>query len=315
MVPGIHISTGPYEDVSLSDSIILPKAAYGITLNESNKQIDTNFYSPEYVRHLIASDCRRLAVSCLQSVNFLWTEDTEKFALPWTLIRLYYSAFYAAHVIVRLLGFGCCWLDSVHTKKLTSVVRIYNNNPSQSFAIDAGSYQCQVTDNAMTLKWTKSSQKGAHESLWYIFYEVIRRASTEVISGQLCTYDTQQVFAKLEEFRRLMTENQSFSWLSRTRNELQYRMEHDVWHATKLDKNSRLRLKKMADKWQEDPMNIDLLTVKKYGILDEFTISCAFIISIFRVMIIRVEELDTSNKGCFVKHGPRSLLNDFKLKI
>ena len=62
-------------------------------------------------------------------------------------------------------------------------------------------------------------------------------------------------------------------------------------------------------------MSIELLGGEKYGSLGQFTVACAFIITVFRALTLRVEELSFAGKESFVRHGPRTLANDFKLQI
>jgi hypothetical protein len=314
LVPGVFSAVGPYEDISLSDAIVARGAAYALGFDAPLRRIDLDFRDAGYVAHLVAADCGRLSTSCLQSVASIWPIEDEKAALPWALIRLYYAAFYAGHVVVRLLGSGCCWLEAEHIARLDAVG--HATGMPIPFKADVGAYRCAI-DNTK-LEWTKigsGTRGGAHEALWKTLDSVLSEVSASILTGPLALVDGRAVMAKIESFRRMAGANGSASWLSRTRNDLQYRLAHQVWHATGIGKHDRLRLLRLSGQWTIDPMGIDIDGAPRFGLLGEFCTACAFVIAVFRVLILRVEERNAGRRGCFVRHGPRAFANYCRLKL
>lgn len=262
---------------------------------------------------MIAADCRRLSTSCLQSIS---TAQNTKSELPWSLVRLYYSAFYAAHVVVRLLGSGCCWLDQSHANRILAVG--VATGVIAPFPIDQGAYRCLVGASGDSLAWTKTgsgSRGGAHEALWSILDLTLSEASNSIAAGLLPRADAQAVIGQIESFRTIARARGSKSWLSTVRNDLQYRLDHDVWHPTSVGKQDRARLQRLSAQWATDPMDIDLSDSTKYGVTGQFCAACAFVIAIFRVLSLRVESRSSGRQGCFVRHGARAFANYAHIQI
>ena len=108
---------------------------------------------------------------------------------------------------------------------------------------------------------------------------------------------------------------QSASWLSRTRNEIQYRLLHDVWHPTSLTRQKRALLTRLTRQWTADPMSIDLDGASAYGMLGEFCSACAFVISLCVALLRRVAERNVSNVRSLVSYGPFAYANAARLGL
>lgn len=260
-----------------------------------------------------ASDLNRLATSCLQSVSVNVAVQDEKFWLPWSLVRLYYSAFYGAHALVRLLGVGCCRLDGEHIAHVDALARATTGQPAP-FRIEIGSYTCLIDSANGTLVWTKAAGR-PHEALWSVFNDVLGRVSAQVIAGPLPSTEAQAAFAQIESFRRMGAAKQSVSWLSRTRNEIQYRLVHDVWHPTGLTRQKRALLVRLTSQWTADPMTIDLDGSSAYGPLGEFCAASAFVVAMCRTLVVRISERNLSGVRSFVDYGPLAYAHAAQLTV
>ena len=314
LVSGIFGVSGKLAPMSLSDVITAKRAAYGLDFDHAGKCLNLDFRDSAFVSEAAASDCSRLAISCMQTASHIATDLNNKAALPWFLVRLYYAAFYAAHVVVRLLGKGCCWLDSSHVSHIDALAKA---SGVISFPMQTGAYRCSIEANATRLEWTKiggGSRSGAHESLWWTFHETLKMVSQEVLRGPLPSQDAQAVFAQIDLFLRFATINRSFSWLSRSRNEFQYRLMHDVWYPTTITKREREHIQKLATQWEIDPMNIDLGGAHAQGLLVGVSTACVFTISICRTLLLRINERSTGRSKSFVHFGPIAYLNGAKLQ-
>lgn len=313
---GIFSTCGPFPHQSLSDVIVARGSAYGVTFDTSYRRFDLEFTDYAYVTHAIASDCKRLATACLQTAHEAWLTKDEKSSIPWTLVRLYYASFYAGHVLVRLLGHACCWLESSHLARVDEVTKVITGSPPP-FRPEPGAYRCSVDTSGKLLQWTRVGigAKGAHEALWATLDSTLRELDARILGGTLPTRVAQAVVAKLEEFRQLATENGSQSWLSRTRNDVQYRLEHGVWHPTSVAKRERDQIRRFASQWLTDPMNVEMVGARSHGLLCQFASACAFILSVFRVLLLRIEERSANRAASFVRYGPRAFASFAKLEI
>lgn len=310
ILPGLFGVGGRLPAEALSDLVLSPRAAFLIGFDTTRKRIEMEFGSQEPLAIAFAADSSNLSVSCLQSLAVIWPQEEERVALPWSLIRLYYSAFYAAHVFVRLLGTACCWLERRHITHLATLAGA--SGTAVPWPLEQGTYVCAV--DGTRLDWLKSAQTGAHEALWASLDVVIANASARVLSGSMAKLDAQQVYAQLESFRSMSKRNGGLNWISRTRNELQYKLAHGVWHPAGVSRRDRERLKRLAGQWTYDPMQIDLDAAAAYGELGELASASAFLLAATRVLLLRLEERSSVPRH-FVRYGARAFANAVQMPL
>jgi hypothetical protein len=288
---------------SIPDSILSPRAAYDLDFDNASRQVLFDFRSADFVVAAVASDCCRFSGSAFQTVASISKDTFEKNAIPWELVKLYYAAFYAGHTIIRLLGESCSFFDRRHVVRIDSFAQA--TGKVREFAVEAGSYRCRIDAGATKVTCTKN-QGGTHESFWSIFGERIETATEGVLRGPLAPVDAQSVFGQLEASKRLMRSHGSYRWLSTLRNDCQYRHHHDVWFPSSIGKRDRNMLSRLASQWKADPMNVDL-EAARFGLLGEFAIACAFIISVCRSLIKRIVERSPRGRS-FLHYGPLAFI-------
>ena len=305
MVQGILGIAGRLAVMSLPDAIISPRAAYDLDFDDVDRAILFDFRDADLIVTATASDCCRLAGSAFQTVSSVALEAVlEKKALPWEIIKLYYSAFYAGQTVIRLLGEGCSFLDARHISRIETFAQAIRKMPA--FKLEAGLYRCALDPSATKLRCARIAG-GTHESFWNVFGERLGAATVGVLRGPLVPNDAQAVFAQLDAFGRLIARHGSYRWLSTLRNDLQYRHRHDVWFPSSIGKRDRGTLRRLASQWRADPMSLDL-DAARFGVLGEFIIACAFIVALCRVMLTRVAERSPTKRS-FLHHGPMEFIS------
>lgn len=304
IVKGILGMSGHLQPISVPDALMSPRAAYDLDFDNTRQTILFDFRDPNLVVTATASDCCRFSGSAFQTVSSVATSDTfEKNAIPWEIIKLYYSAFYAGQTIIRLLGEGCSFLDGRHITRIDAFAKATGKTPG--FNIDAGLYRCAIDPTATKLTCLKIAG-GTHESFWNVFGERIENATENVLRGPLILSDAQAVFAQLEAFARLIRRHGSYRWLSTIRNDLQYRHHYDIWYPSRIGKQDRRTLRRLVLQWKADPMSIDL-DAARFGILGEFVVACAFIVGVCRVLLTRIAER-SPRKQSFLHYGPLAFI-------
>lgn len=82
------------------------------------------YYDELELLSTLSYDISRLSCAFLESIiNVQESKVNDKF-LAWALIQYYYSAFYSAHSILKILGFGLVQLDNIIINKLHSKANI-----------------------------------------------------------------------------------------------------------------------------------------------------------------------------------------------
>jgi hypothetical protein len=250
-----------------------------------------------------AADCCRFSGSAFQTVSSITDDSFDTDSMPWEFIKLYYSAFYAGHTLIRLLGDSCSFFNAKHIAHIDAFGRAIGKIPG--FKVDAGLYRCVVSASATQLTCTKLAG-GSHESFWEVFGQKMRTATASVLSGPLVPTDAKAVFGKLVAFSLLVQRHGSYSWLSTLRNELQYRHCHKVWFPTGIGKRDRARLSKLISQWKLDPMAMSLDAAA--GELGDFILICAFIVSMCRALLQLIMERSPNRKS-FLQYGPSRFMN------
>lgn len=303
IVSGI-IAIGSRLDVtSLPDAITSPRAAYDLDFDDPNHSVLFDFRDPALIVAATASDCCRLSASAFQTVSSLREDSFDKDDLPWELIKIYYSAFYAGQTIIRLLGESCSFFDGRHVSRIDAFGKASGKAPG--FKVDAGLYRCAIDASSTKLSCTKIAG-GTHESFWNVFGSQMKIAMENILRGPLVPQDAQAVFGQLEAFARLNRNHGSYRWLSTLRNDLQYRHQYNAWFPCGIGKRDRDTLSRLSAQWRADPMSLNL-DASRFGILGEFVVACAFILALCRTMLTRIVER-APLKRSFLHYGPMEFL-------
>jgi hypothetical protein len=308
VLPGLFSATGRLPSIRMSDGLTAKAAAYDLSFISVGNVVSTDFRDRSYVSQIVAADCSRLSVAALQSVMESNRLAGDKFAIPWSLIKAYYAAFYAGHAIVRILGGGCCWLETSHVDRIRDGAQALGIVPP--FRLDTGNYQCQVSNSGTAFHWTRmSAGRGTHESFWHYFEVFVRSKAADVLTGSMVPADAQAAFSQLSALLDLGAARRSSSWMSRVRNEIQYQFEHSVWHASALSARDREALSRLVQQWEVDPMAIDLMGGKRFGDIGDLAVAAAFLVSLCSTLLQRVADRGAGRTKSFVHFGPAGFLS------
>jgi hypothetical protein len=310
LVSSVLDVTGPCPPITVQDLIVSPRSSYALAFSAANQNVVLDFRDRSAIADATASDASRLSTAAMQTISTLGDDLLSKDRLPWGLIRLYYAAFYSAHCLLRLLGRSYCHLESRHVGRLTSLANTIGT--PAPFPIQAGMYQCLVNDAFTALILSKAgaaSPGGSHESFWTYFEAQLREVGDKILAGPLAASDSQVVVAKLEDFRRLTEHRAAFGWLSKMRNEVQYRQSYAVWFPCSVSKQERRTLGRLAAGWEADPMGLPL-TVAPGDVLKRFVLACVFPISFCYVVLNRIQERSSIRSRSFVRYGHAAYLSE-----
>jgi hypothetical protein len=308
------ISLGRPSSSSLPDLLTAQGSSYDLDFDETEECISVDFRDSQTLLPSLGSDCCRFSTAAFQSITPVSKEIIEKDTLAWSIIKLYYAAFYSGHSIIRMLGESCSFLERAHTSRISSLGAAMGKTPN--FRIERGLYHCKLNSGATAIKYVKAggTTGGAHESFWKIFESRIHDLAESVLIGDLIPTEAQRVFVQFQSFEQaLKIGARTYGALSALRNDLQYRHLFGVWFPVQLRKRDREKLSRLVAQWQRDPMDIDLQPTGQDD-LSRFVVACTFIVSLCRAMLIRFSELSTEGQRCFACFGPLSFLRDAGLQ-
>ncbi len=305
-----HLSsvTGRLGLKTLPDTLVEPLAAYDLNFDDVHEAIVVDFRASEPVALALAADACRLSCASFQTVSLAVNEMLHRDGMAWSLVKLYYAAFYAGNALLRLFGESCSYFDRRHALRVRQLADALGRTPQ--FAIEVGLYQCIVDQSGtwFSSRKIRAGAGGAHEAFWLVFGSKMQAVGEAVLQGGILQTDAQSVFVQLEQFRLMLARRTGFAWLSALRNEIQYRHEHRVWFPEQLRTRERERLSRRAAEWQNDPMSIRL--DEGNTALEEFISCCAFTVALSYTMLARVAERSTAGPRSFIRVGPLAFIND-----
>jgi hypothetical protein len=308
IVRGLASVAGRMRLMTLPDTLIEPLAAYDLNFDNAQKSVVADFQDANMVALALAADTCRLSCASFQTVSLAIDEMVHRDSMAWSLVKLYYSAFYAGNALIRLFGESCSYFDRQHISRVNQMAVALNRMPT--FRVDGGLYRCVVNHAGTSFSCTRarSGVGGAHEAFWNIFGARIQVLAEDVLRGPLAQAEAQAVFAQLERFQDIVKRRVNHSWLSVIRNDVQYRHELGVWFPSQLRVREREALSRRASRWSSDPMAISFDGTG--GTLGEFVTCCCFVISLCHTMLTRIADRSSVGKQSFVQLGPIAFLND-----
>lgn len=257
-----------------------------------------------------ASEITKIATASFETPDNIVRSPTFPRSAAWLIIKTYYSAFFAAHAFLRMLGTSCGPLDREHIKAISTVADIFGNASPKP--LPSGLYRLKFSTASQELQgaYSKSISAGPHEAFWSIFYEFINKLSSEVLTVTVDTLANRQaVSIKLTELASNLSfgSNGKGRWLSTVRNAVNYSMKHSVWYPYGARKGYYDELFDRKADWRKDPMTLDLTSHTGMD-LRRFQVTCNFIVGMLRDSIVEMSRR-CSNGRSFHSYGSLAFLN------
>ena len=238
-----------------------------------------------HVLAAFAGDCTRMISAALESAIDVDPSERLPRSVGWLIIRVYYSAFFAAHAILRMLGYSLTQLESVHARGITDVADLFGMANAVSLTKGFYAIRCNAMNKSLDLAKAATAD-GSHGAMWRVFNDVLTVVTNALLAGTAPSTPVQQVAAKLTEVQRVLSYGSNAGrggWLSEVRNRTNYRHEYGAWHpyTDRLEYYDRLHT--VFSQWQGDPMAINVWSQHGRD-LQRFVEVSAFIVGFCRVM-------------------------------
>lgn len=268
------------KSITVSEWIKIGKD-YQVNSQVAKDEFTLSVYNRETLLMPLSRDCNRFSSATLESIL-----KTDNFSvLPknvsWILVKQYYSAFYAAHLILRFLGLSLTQLEATTISTVQRIASLYGT--LNSINIENGYYLIDYSGNPLDLNCKKIDVKGdggSHVTLWKLFGDKMKELSMNFLAN----YDNSEVQAiclKLDELVDNLdyVGSNNHSWLSRIRNDINYKHSHGVWHPYSLNNSQIDKIKSGIKLWKGDILNIELKNHVGQEII-RYSYTCLFIIGL-----------------------------------
>lgn len=255
--------------------------SYQVSSQIKSDEFEISVYDRSDFLLPISQDCNRFSTSAIESVLKIEDHSILPKNISWTLIKQYYSAFYSAHCTLRMLGFSLSQLDNDVIKQIS--ISATNYNYKNGINLESGYYLIDYSQNTNIIKFKKikiNKDGGSHVSLWKIYGEKINFISNDLLLN-FKNSKAQIISEKLENLVSNLSYvgSNNYSWLSRIRNELNYKHSFGVWFPYNLPKNQVEMLKRNNALWKSDIHQIELKNLTGKEII-RFSNTCQFIIGL-----------------------------------
>lgn len=170
-----------------------------VWLNKGNfilepKDVDVfelSIFNPSDFLSTLAFDINRLSIASVETIaNMDYETKTPKF-LAWKLVNYYYSAFFSAHSILKVLGFGLVQIDDRIVAQLKQRAASYGFGDA---VISRGIYCFSISKSAKVVFYKVDKYSDSHKGLWNRFADLLDVLNAKaVLTGK---YDSTCVVKK-----------------------------------------------------------------------------------------------------------------------
>ena len=215
-----------------------------IVTNSNENYVDICFYDIKEPLSAWASDISRLSCAFLESIANVKESSVNRKFTAWNIVQYYYSAFYSAHCILKILGFGLVQLDSTiisEFNKRANVVGITLSNK-----ITKGIYCVKFDNRNNKIVFYKIARyDDSHKGLWKRFIEFLNVLTGEYIVtntygndcirlknpeeefplsffGKIPSNDALDAQDRIEQLKAILNLHGDANWLSSIRNMVNY---------------------------------------------------------------------------------------------
>lgn len=283
----------------------LESGNYSFNSAPSGRSFSLSTTNPEDVIKTLCHDIARFSSSSLESITNIDGDPLFPKSNGWMSIRVYYSAFFAAHSLLRIFGESCSYLNPESLKKINNVLR---KQLPQTQLIKKGNYIIKLSKQPGRINIDANEIDTSHAGLWNSFHELLTRLELSIsVTTAFATEQKNECINFLSELKKRISRGGNNSFLSIVRNDINYNHAMNCWSSYQSDKSPDTNnIKLISEKWKET-CSFDLFSkIEKEKV--EFIETCTIIISLMKDIIMEIYKV---NKSCFLRYTTIHTLRKF----
>lgn len=202
----------------------------------------------------LANDCNRFSQAAIESMWCIGKVDKLPRSTAWAAVQMYYSAFFAAHAILRLFGRACTQLESSHVGAVYKIADV-TSMAGGTTCIESGFYISIIEKNCIEYRKLKDS----HADTWQSFSNLLTWIINNIKNTTGLGKYKSDAIDLVSSLKSAMSQSGATkgNWPSRVRNKVNYQHSHGAWYPYKNalhDHESILR----NSEWLKEPRAFDL---------------------------------------------------------
>ena len=285
------------------------RGTYQITtpLKPSEFVLDIPFGDFNFQR-AIAYDLARMSMAAFESIGNVQQHSSMPKSLGWAIIETYYSAFFAAHALLRTFGISLTQLETSHISIVQRIAVAYGVDNGET--LGKGFYICIFDPSTRKLTCTYEGKNGgSHEVMWKRFVNTLTVFSNDILSRKGLTTNQQNAAAKLSELCGCLKFNgcNVGTWLSNVRNQTNYKHEFGAWFPYNARAAYCDGLSSMKNDWMKKPEEISIWHGTGRD-LQRFTSACNVILALLKSTALDMSERCSTGKSFHI-NTTKAVLN------
>jgi hypothetical protein len=248
-------------------------------------------YSPDDLIGAWTSDISRFSVSCFETMASIASISDLPRSLAWACIKAYYAAFFSAHALLRLSGHALSMLAVKERDALRAIGRIYLG----SLNLDSGVHALCLSANAQRLFIESDTEASSHLPVWQAFDSLLGDFESS-LSALPETPEVQEAVGALSDLRSYLRSRSGASYLSITRNSINYQQLFEVWFPYGRKAPDAARALRIIGQWKSGFVNDQPLPKGDNAALILLDLSVR-IVRLFREVIIEVGALHLGERS------------------
>mgnify|MGYP003363041544 CR=1 FL=1 len=214
----------------------------------------SNVHMSELVEYF-AFDFERFCLSSLESFYVSKSDFDSNGFISWPLLKLYYSAFFSAHAIMRATG---CAIVKIEREQIDAINMMVQTTTGTSPRLKPGMFRCTLREvmpgqNELVIS-SPSDGVGVHDAFWKTFCDYLDEiAETAVQNG---SPDASQFVAGISNLSPKLR-----GWLSARRNDINYQQLFGVWYPLSCGRKIKNYVS-LVGKIKSKSVNINMDTTK-----------------------------------------------------
>lgn len=283
--------------------------------NHTNKtKYQFEFYSSDInkLNDALAFDLNRMAIASFESIYALqFPENEYPKSSAWIVIKSYYSAFFAAHTILRIFGSAAIQIESSQKTKLISSFQYSAQQPLPHEQIKSGLHIFNLSNSQTNHFSIRILPNGTHEDTWRAFSNLLTELDQKLLTNSsIPTIVRNEASRQISDLKTILsTDGHSENWLSFVRNEVNYKHSFGTWFPHKTSNTYRDEILLYTKEWYKF-QNLSL--TKKQSSMSRFIQGAIFIVNLAKNLLIQVESY--SQGESYLKKGALKVLSVSKVR-
>jgi len=275
-------------------------ADYYVPCDQQNNDFTIGTYNPFDFLNPYSYDINRLSCAATESLRDIGQISWQHKFIGWNITKFYYSAFFSAHCILKIMGKSLSNIDQSSINRIKDITTLYGYRVGN---LNNGLYCISVdTVNNRFRFYKVPKYDNSHEGLWCYFTDFLNDSKNSVYH-QLPQHEAQIVVEKIDELIKALRNWNSphGNWLSRIRNLVNYNQAYGTWYPYKGYNAEYDRIYTFLNLHKNNPLTIDIAPYAGKDIL-YFVRTCQLINAISNDLLCDLETKHPTNKS-FVKTG------------